>query len=151
MLVTKVADEENVWRSVKDERICHSVKEGRLKLSASTFNDPEWKPSVDRVCLTDGDAAKSCKQPEAGVVQLEAEAVRQIKLATKDKKGNDALSHDVDVQHDPLRENQAHAKVVTAPHVLSEGAFIRLKEALCRIAERHGWVIPPASVRRGGH
>jgi hypothetical protein len=83
------------------------------------------------------------------VVPLLAREVRAIAgIYTKDKKGeNINPAHAVDGEHDPLPENYAHALIVTAPHAATDGAFKRLKEALCRIAQPHGWSCPPKRLR----
>jgi len=147
--VTHVEDGEEIYRSVKDLP-SHFAQDstGRLKLGSSAFNDPDKRPSVDRAkhCA---EGPQSSRRNEAdGVVSLNVGDVRSIAgVVTNDKKGKPLQSHAVDVVHHPEDDNFSHALVVTNPDVVAEPAFKRLKEALCLLAERRGWVHVPASQR----
>lgn len=145
-----VLDDETLFRSVRDEPQhfgCDAT--GELKrLSHSAFNDRDMQPSVDRATLRAGGAGDSRKSDSDGVVALVAVEVRAIKgVATRDSKGRAKQPHQVDVVHAPEADNHSHSLVKTAPQVASDGAFKRLKEALCFIAATKGWAFPPRSVR----
>ena len=146
-----VLNEEDLFRSIRDEAQhfgCDS-RGALTRLSVSAFNDREKRPSVDRACMRHGGASESRKSPTDGVVVVVAAEIRAIRgVTTLDRKGNVAQHHDVDVLHDPEPDNHSHALVLAAPHVASESAFKRLKEALCRIAERRGWAFRPESMRQ---
>lgn len=146
-----VLNEEGLYRSIRDE-VQHFGCDARgalTRLSHSAFNDRGKQPSVDRARMRPGGASESRKSPSDGVVTVAAAEVRAIRtVATLDRKGNVAQQHEVNVVHDPEPNNHSHALVVTAPHAASDGAFKRLKEALCRIAERKGWAFRPESMRR---
>lgn len=148
---TPVLNEEDLYRSIRDEpQLFGCDSRGALtRLSASAFNDRAKQPSVDRAAMRVGGASESRKAQSDGVVTVVAADVRAIRgVATMDAKGNVVQLHEVDLLHDPEPDNHSHALVITAPHVASDGAFKRLKEALCRIAERRGWAFRPHSMRR---
>lgn len=150
---TEVAADELLLRSVPDNPDCFMCGDTGelLKVRTSAFNDRERKPSVDRQDLRQGAPQSSRKAPSAGVVALIAGEVRGISVATLDKDEQVQMVHAVDVLHRPLDENYAHAQIECAPHVVSEGAWKRLKEALCRIAQQHGWACRPASTCKDLH
>lgn len=146
--ITHVEGKETVFRSVTDGPTYFSMDDGTLRLSHSAFNDPMWQPSVDRQCMR-SDPELSRRHEDAGVVQLNVEAVRQIDVWTNTKKGAPDFKHTVDVRHEPEVENHAHATVQADPQAVNN-AFKRVKEALCRIADEHGWIALPKSRRASG-
>jgi CheY-like chemotaxis protein len=79
------------------------------------------------------------------------EARSGVSVSTLNKDEKVEMEHAVDVLHRPLNENYAHAQIECAPHVVSDGAWKRLKEALCRIAEQRGWACRPASTCKDLH
>ena len=148
--MTVVLDDEHVLRSIPDDpQLFDCDGAGSLvRLSNSAFNDRNMRPSVDRACMhcKAGDARRL---PAAGVVSLHVARVRTVRgIVTNDSKGMQKHTHDVDVLHDPIEGNAAHALVVTAPGICSTNTFRRLKEALCLLAQAGGWVVRPGS--RGG-
>ena len=151
-LVTPVLNEELLYRSVRDSGDHHGCDpDGRLvRVGNSAFNDPERKPSVDRALLREGGPKDSRFSQQDGIVTMGAGEVRSIStVVTNNKKAEPLHGHGVDVLHAPVEYNYAHAQIETAPHVASDGAWKKLKEALCRIAVARGWTYPPASVRKG--
>ena len=146
---TFVLDEEAVFRAVADNPQLFAVDEsGSLRLSGSAFNDPRREPSVDRSSLKHGGAGASRRSESDGVICLVSGEVRAVKtVVTLDQKQRPLHAHQIDVVHDPVEGNAAHAVVRTAPTLASDGAFRRLKEALCLLANRRGWAFPPASRR----
>ena len=147
---TPVLNEELLYRSVRDSGDHHGCDpKGKLvRVGNSAFNDPERKPSVDRAVLRREGPQASRFGPDDGVVTLGAGEVRSISgVVTNNKKAEPLHQHIVDVLHVPIENNYAHAQIETAPHASSDGAWKKLKEALCRIAIARGWTYPPASIR----
>ena len=148
--VTLVLDHELIYRAVRDtsdHHVCDA--EGRLlRLGNSAFNDPERKPSVDRATLQQGGPVLSRRNPSDGVVTLCAVEVRSVSsVVTNNAKGEPLHTHAVDVKHIPELTNYSHAQIESAPAVASDGAWKKLKEALCRIAMTRGWSATPESGR----
>lgn len=150
---TVVLSEELVLRSVRDDRqffACLPDGSG-LRLSQSAFNDRAKQPSVDRLALCTAGPESCLKTASDGLVAVCAGDIRALQtIQTLDHKQRPVATHAVDVIHDPLEDNYAHALVCSAPAIESEGAFRKLKEALCRLAERRGWVCLPESMRSPG-
>ena len=146
---TLVLDEEAVFRAVADGPQLFAVdSSGSLRLSGSAFNERRREPSVDRASMMQGGAGASRKSESDGVICLIAGEVRAVKtVVTLDQKQRPIHPHQVDVVHDPVDGNAAHAVVRTAPALASDSAFRRLKEALCLLANKRGWAYPPASRR----
>lgn len=148
--VAPVEDDEVVRRAVKDDptHFACDANGALLRLGQSAFNDPEKRPSVDRAVLQPAGAQAARRADTDGVVSLVARDIRNIAgVATFNDKGKVVQEHEVDVRHDPLNNNRAHALVVTAPQIATDGTFKRLKEALCRLAQPRGFDYPPASRR----
>jgi len=146
--ITPVSDDETVFRAIADESQLFAIDAaGNLRLSGSAFNDRRKEPSVDRASMVEG-AIASRKSESDGVVCLVTGEVRSVKsVVTLDAKQRPICEHQVDVVHDPVENNSAHSVVRTAPTAASESAFRRLKEALCLLANKAGWMYPPASRR----
>lgn len=147
---TPVLDEEDLFRSVRDDPQCFGWDANRkaLRLSHSSFNDPDKQPSVDRAGLQSSGPQATRFTETDGVVVMTASQVRAVRgLKTCDAKGKALHDHDVDVHHAPEEHNYSHALIKTVPQAVSDGTFKRLKEALCRIAEGRGWAYPPSSLR----
>jgi len=143
---TAVADDERVYRAVVDSPICFAMPGGVLRLSHSAFNDPDNRPSVDRVLVLQSVVEAARRRPSDGVVVLEVHAVRQIVPVAQDKKGNVLQRHAVDVVHEPKVDNKAHALIVADPAVGS-AVFKKLRESLCLIASPAGWQAKPSSLQ----
>jgi len=149
--ITEIANEEVLYRSVKDVAENHKVgPNGELLLKHSAFNDPGRKPSVDRKTMR-ADPELSKRQAEAGVVAITAQEVRSISnVITLDKKQRQVGdAHAVDVFHRPVDGNGSHSQVEANPEVASDSAWKRLKEALCQRAQARHWVCAPASLKPG--
>lgn len=149
LAITLVLDEEIFFRVVADDQQLFAIDgSGNLRLSGSVFNDRLREPSIDRAAMLQGGAEAARKSASDGVVCLIACEVRAVKtVVTLDQKQKPVHHHDVDVVHDPVEGNAAHAVVRTAPALVSDSAFRRLKEALCLLASSRGWAHLPASVR----
>lgn len=145
-----VGDEEQLYRRVPNIPGFFAIKDGRLRLSGSCFNDvtndvAKARPSVDRAKLRDHDPRNAKTAPTQGVVELVAGEVRQIGSVTQtDNKGNVTSVYSVDVLADPLDDNAAHAVIAVSPKFESKRPFERLREALARLAERRGWLVEPS-------
>lgn len=146
----RVEDEELLYRRVKNDPQFFSVSNGVLRLSSCAFNDPGMsgpnrRPSVDRATLLDFDASRAKTVDTQGVVGLVTADVRAIgAIEKKDAAGQVTEIHKVDVVPDPIEGNPAHALVIVAPDFTANRSFDRLKDALCRIAERGGWLVEPS-------
>ena len=148
--ITPVLEEELLYRSVGDTDQHHGCdpKGNLIRVGNSAFNDPDQKPSVDRVSLRDGGAQATRFSPEHGVVTLGVKEIRSIStVISSTPKGVPLPAHVVDVAHAPEPQNYSHALVETAPHAASKNTFKKLKEALSRLATTRGWAYPPASQR----
>ncbi len=147
--ITLVLKEELVFRAVADNpQLWGTDQAGGLRLSGSAFNDRNKEPSVDRESLLALGAAQSRKSESDGVACLLTGEVRAIRtVVTLDAKQQPVREHIVDVVHVPVTDNAAHAVVRTDPLVSNDGAFRRLKEALCLLANTRGWAYLPASKR----
>lgn len=148
--ITPVLDEELLYRSVADTDEHHGCdpKGNLLRVGNSAFNDPDQKPSVDRVTLREGGPQATRFAPDHGVIIIGAGEVRAIATVIPyTPKGDPLPAHVVDVVHAPEDQNYSHALVETAPHAASRGTFKKLKEALSRLATARGWAYPPASQR----
>lgn len=150
-VITLVAGEELLHRSVKDLEQHHvsDLRGSLIRLGASAFNDPDRTPSVNRASLRAGEPETSRRADDDGVVTVSADEVRAIScVVTCNNKGVVSTHHEVDVRHVPEPDNYSHALIQADPHVRGDGAWKKLKEALCQLASRRGWSYPPASARR---
>ena len=145
----RVGDHEVLYRSVAHGLV--SVGPRGLQVSTAAFNDPGFKPSVDRADLR-ADPNECKREPTHGVLGLVAVHVRSIRgiANTNAEAGIDVpANYFVDVIPRPilldnpkrLPHNPAHAQVETTPAMVSGSRFKKLKEALARMAERHGFVV----------
>jgi len=95
----------------------------------------------------------ACKQrPTDGLLLLIADEVRKILLPQMNNKGKPTgIHYQIDVIHRPveldnpqrLPENPAHSQIESTPD-LNGSRFNKLKEALARLAEKHGWLVKPS-------
>jgi hypothetical protein len=149
--VTVVDDNENLIRRVPADSNCYDSSDGTLRLSSTAFNDLQRMPSFDRRKMRT--SLDDCKNHRTdGLLLLIAHEVRAIKLLQTDPKGKPTSdAHKIDVMHRPIEAgnadglavNEAHSQIETAPS-LGDARFKKLKEALARIAQKHGWLTPPA-------
>lgn len=139
--------DEIVWRSVQPKYV-KNFTDKELRLSSQAFTDPNYRPSVDR--------KRICGNPEAakrgngdGIVELSVLEVRLISSVNKfcQKTQKPTLTYAVNVIADPIfdteNENLAHALIISDPDIESKNVFRRLQDALCRLAEAKGWILPP--------
>lgn len=150
MCVGPVTDDEVLHRSVRYEYVVYDGTSWRL--SNQAFNDTEWKPSVDRKSLRD-DPRDTQISATDGVAQLEALQVRAIAGLVNNPGAaqTERITLKVDVIARPIEsgnpsglpENRSHAQIETDPSFANGNRFNKLKDALCRIAESHGWAIEP--------
>lgn len=150
--VTVVDDHEELIRRIPADSSCYDSSDGTLRLSSTAFNDPERMPSVDRRKMRA--SLDDCKNhPSDGLLLLIAREVRAINLPQIEAKGKPAANaHKIDVMHRPIEAgnrdalpvNGAHSQIETTPS-LGDARFKKLKEALARLAEKHGWLASPVS------
>jgi hypothetical protein len=146
---TAVEDSEDLYRSVRASGNEFTLVDGAYKISSSAFDDRDRKPSVDRSPLRP--RPEECKlSPTDGVTKLTAAEVRSsCNVKIFDKKGQVTGVHQVNVIHRPIKasatekENLAHCQIECDPAIDTDARFRRLKEALARIATKHGFVVAP--------
>lgn len=165
MRPTTVAHDEWLYRRIRSDMQEYAIVEGAVRFSANAFNDREFKPSVDRSTLR-ANPADMKLDPSDGIAKCLAESIRNrcdipIDGAAFDKvrerpHEQAALErYAVDVLHRPIlrteneAENLAHCQIETAPVVRSATRFKKLKEALARIADEHGFVVEPEIPQAG--
>jgi len=145
-----VEDDEILHRSVPAAAV-HWVS-GGWRLSSEAFNDRRMRPSVDRHHLRP-DAVDSKRSENDGVAQLVAGEIRACDkvIHNADAAPGQQITYQLDVCPDPIADdnpeglapNPAHAVIASHPAVASGSRFKKVKEALCRLAERRDWVIRP--------
>jgi hypothetical protein len=148
--ITRVEDAEELIRRVAANSTGYAYETGQLVISASAFNDPHEQPSVDRRTMRT--SIGDCKTLSTdGLAKLYAHEVRGVLLPQKDPNGNVIGSYRVDAIHRPveasnaggLPPNPAHSQIESTPHP-TRSRFKVLKEALARIATKHGWMVAPS-------
>ena len=148
--ITHIGNEERLFRAISDHENHHATDPSGMlvHLCHSAFNDREKRPSVDRENLQTGGPEATRLNESDGVVVFQADEVRGIHgVVTLDAKQQPLDSHAVDVWHRPLAENPSHGQIEAAPEIQSTGTWKRLKESLCRVAGKRGWLLRPASAR----
>ena len=148
-----VGDDERLYRRIRFSWTV--LRDGVWRLTSEAFNDVHWKPSVDRqtICQTPD---KTQVVPTDGVAQLVAQEVRAIGGIVHNPAAKPPvaqITYKLDVLARPiaknnpegLPENLAHAQIEADPGVANRSRFDKLKDALGRIAERHGWAIEPTA------
>jgi hypothetical protein len=145
-----VDDAEILHRSVPTEAVAWTS--AGWHLSSEAFNDRSWKPSVDRRNERPN-AEESKKAQSDGIAQLLAYEIRECNavIQNPDAPEQQQVAYKLDVKPDPIEEgnpenlpaNPAHALVECAPALANKSRFKKVKEALCRLAERRDWVIQP--------
>jgi hypothetical protein len=122
------------------------------KLSSTAFNDPQFRPSVDRALLRPN-PKDTQRTPECGIAQLLTVEVRAVdSVARMDLPSGDAPeAYRVDVVERPVEPdhdlgipaNPAHAQIESDPELSNASRFKRLKEALSQLANSRDWPIQP--------
>lgn len=145
-----VGDDERLYRRVRFDWTV--LRDGVRRFTSEAFNDVCWKPSVDRqiICQT---PASTQLDASDGVAQLIALDVRAIGGVVHNPAAlpHEQLTYKLDVLARPIlkdnpdghAENPAHAQIETEPGIANRSRFAKVKDALGRIAERHGWAIEP--------
>ena len=94
-----------------------------------------FNPSLSKLNQTDG------------IVTLKTGAVRAIGDVTT-RIDDRIVMHRVDVEYDPLAQNDPHSQIVVFPEYFGsntkqENAFKLLRIALARLATKSGWTLKP--------
>ena len=134
-----VADTETLYRAVRNDlRFIALDSDGNVRISSMAFNDPERRPSVDRVALCPGGPQETRDRfrPGSGILSLSAGDVRTL-TATH---GGTGATYGVDVEPVPLPDNPSHAEIFGRPPFDTDKVFERIKQALTRIATL---ILPP--------
>lgn len=147
-----VGDDERLYRRVRFSWTV--LRDGVRRLTSEAFNDVDWKPSVNRqtICETPD---KTQQDPTDGVAQLVTHEVRGVGgiVHNPAAKPIAQVTYKLDVLARPIAkdnpdgepENLAHAQIEADPGVANRSRFDKVKDALGRIAERHGWAIEPTA------
>jgi hypothetical protein len=142
MLPTKIENDELLYRALRANSDEFSDAGGALRISSSAFNDRDYKPSVDRstIRVNPEDAKKSSTDRIVQVLTSDVRAVAGIKI-TGDK--NETRTHVVDAIHRPILDepmNIAHSQIECDPAFANKSRFLKLKEALARLALKSGLI-----------
>jgi len=143
-----VDDNEQLYRRVLKEH--YTVEGGVLRISSQAFSDRRWEPSVDRARLREFDPRRTQVSADSGVVSIVARDVRAITQVTR-QQDNVTTVFMPDPIEDPISASQgveanpAHAVIVTNPRIPNGSTFRKLLEALSYLANKTGWVLPPAA------
>ncbi len=152
MLISPVEDLEALYRAIRMDRGEFVLgKDGRIRFSASAFNDRDRTPSVDRSSLRA--EPRDTRLTEAdGVTAVNTGAVRAIRTIRVDPaRKTDERVYQVDAIHRPLpddedpTENGAHCQIECCPSIASDTHFKKLKEALALLANERGFVVLPSN------
>lgn len=143
-----VSDDEVLYRSVQNHPDYFSMVDGKVRFSASAFNDRTHKVSVDRARLRQS-AEETKFSSTDGVVALLTLDVRGIDSVEQTDTGApyriDVIPRPIKAdQAQGIKENPAHAQVESAPELANRSRFKRLKEALAQLANRGGWHMEPS-------
>ena len=130
---------------------------GVRRVSSAAFQDPHFKPSVDRANRCNNDPLWTRRGERDGVARLAATGIRAIEpalVSDLDEKGHVKQERKVDVVPDAVeldvergvRANPAHAVIVTTPQITKNNkAWGRVRVALARVATDGGWATVPTS------
>src|SRR6266571_3453925 len=97
-----VADEEELYRSIRPEYLTH--ESGVPRARSEAFGDRGQRVSVDRALLVDNDPRRSRKGRTDAVAQLLAAAVR-VTIPQRDAKGQEIGAYVIDVIPEPRQDN----------------------------------------------
>jgi hypothetical protein len=143
-----VSDDEQLYRSVRNETQFFKTVDGAVRFSNTCFNDPAGKVSVDRANLRNS-AEETKFSPSDGIIKLLARDIRDIGPIPNPDGGDGYL---IDVHPRPipadnpdgLPENLSHAQIEASPDFTNPSRFKKLKEALALLADGNGWFIAPS-------
>lgn len=150
--MTEVADEEILFRRVRNEDEYVVFVNGKYVVTGQAFSDRTMKPSVDlaSLCVELGGPAFTQNGEDNGVARLLTRDVRNLvamgreefKLPLPPRMSKEVkIPHAVDVHPCPVkdvadeRDNPAHAELRPSPEWCNKGAFRRLLEGLEQIAK----------------
>jgi hypothetical protein len=144
-----IENDEVLYRSIRNNPHFFKEIDGAVKFSSIAFNDPAYQPSVDRSILRNS-PEETKLYPTDGVTKLVAVEARKVTVPIA--AADPTNTYDVDVIYCPieagnpdgLTENPAHSQIEAAPTITVERRFDKIKEALARIATRHGWIVTPS-------
>ena len=135
-MVSRVADEEVLYRLVKHQRGYIKLENGEWRPSSQAFTDPKYRISVDRAELCNHDPAHTLRGMAGFVCSVGAGKARGIKdVVQRTPKGEIIRQHSVCVDHAPEPENYAHAEVYAHPTVANKNVFRKLQERLALLAQ----------------
>ena len=144
-----VDDDEILYRRIPAGRKLYNYRaDGTIKISSQAFTDREFRVSVDRAKLCNNNPRYTLGDKPGGVVSLVARDIRSVnELTRNDPKGRPLQQFKIDVEPDPLPDNDAHAVIYAIPEFTDadeQAAFHRLCKRLARLAEARGWeILPP--------
>jgi serine/threonine protein phosphatase PrpC len=150
MTPTLVEDSEFLFRSVRSGGDEYRYENGTLHISSQAFRDFGNKPSVDRNSLRSDpkDAKLTATDGVCQVLTQEVRAICHIRQLPNEK--DDKSTYGVDAIHRPreakppnINENKAHCQIECSPEIANTH-FKKLKEALAKLANKYGWIVPPA-------
>jgi hypothetical protein len=148
-----IDDSEDLYRSVRADSNEYSYQSGKLLFSSTAFDDRSMKPSVDRSAIRT-DPTEARRNPTDGIAKILTKDVRQCCSVPIIKNGTPVGDHAVDAIHHPIEngpvepDNLAHSQIECNPIIESGSRFRRLKEALAKLANAHGFVVSPTSAKK---
>ena len=141
MEVTPIEETEQLYRRVENQPGNWISGSLGLIVTAAAFMDRSKRPSVDRALLCPDGAAHTRGPVGNGVVVLVAGEVR-----AGDQPAKENPPYHLDVVHRPVEGNHAHAQVESAPQVVNDKVFRRLRQMLAFLANQRPWVVVPGEV-----
>lgn len=148
MSTNVVADDEELYRRIRNLPGYYTIQDGKCRLSSQAFSDRAMRISVNRAVLCDGDPSSVQYENADAVVSFYVRDVRAIDLKgeTDDKQ---VITYIIDVEPKPLPDNPSHAEIYATPMYASKSTFRRLIEKLARLYEsgKAQLLIPPPELR----
>jgi hypothetical protein len=151
MIVTRVEDEELLYRAVRAGSNEFTAERGVLRITVNAFADRSQKPSVDRSAHRSDPRATRFRSEDGvtSVVTRDVRAITSIQVKPSDPK--DGSSYAIDAIHRPIAMsvevptgNSAHCQIESDP-TITPNHYKKLKEALAFLATKSGWVVEPGS------
>ena len=135
-------------RILAGRKLYNYLPDGTIKISSMAFTDQEFKISVDRAKLCTNDPRYTLGYELGGVVSLVTRDIQDITdLTRNNQKGETIEQFKIDVEPDPLPNNDAHAVIFATPEFTKadkQAAFKRLCKRLARLAGERQWeILPP--------
>lgn len=126
-----VADEEELYRRIKNWDGYYKIENGRCRLSSQAFYEKQRRISVNRTHLCDNDPQRVQEEETDAVLSFLAEHVRVVIQGKKEDKT--IVDSVVDVEPKPTLDNPAHAEIFAVPDYATNSTFKRLCEMLARL------------------